>query len=219
MKFFATLLLTCIAATAFAQPPRDQPQRAPLVREALQAAAQSLNTFQAIVTDQNFRQMGFESPGEVKTATLGQPLPVLMVQLDDLRAYRPGSDPGALLRDLHRVIFPVLVHNQVRSSITVERRNDRWQGTSFGAPKLARMMESVRRDSSSATGVPPNSYIVVHVAALNRHYLGHRFANKLILTAIVDDSLLKLRAGKEIAAEDAFRVLAPIAQRHNGLPS
>lgn len=214
-SFVAVLLSLCFVTTAFAQAARD----ASTTREAYVAAAQSLQTFQAMVTDQNFRQMGFATPAEAKIATLGQPLPVAMVQLDDLRAYRPGNDPAALLRDLHKMIFPVLVSNQVRSSITVERRDSRWQGTSFGAPTLAGMTESARRASSSASGVAPTSYVLVHVAALNRHYLGHRAGNRLILTTIVDDPVLKLPAGRDIPAADAFGALAPVAQQHNGLPS
>ena len=216
MKYLAALLaMGLVATTAFAQPARD----ATATRESLQAATLSLRNFQAVITDQNFRQMGFASPSEVKSATLGVPLHVVMVQLDDLRAYRPGNDPAALLRDLHRTIYPVLVSNQVRSSITVERRGTAWQGTSFGAPKLAGMVETARRASASASGVAPNAYILVHVAALNRYYLGHRANNRLILTTIVDDPVLRLPAGRDIPGADAFAALAPVAQRHNGLPS
>jgi len=215
MRYLAALLSLCFAATAFAQPARE----AATTRLASAAATQSLQTFQAMVTDQNYRQMGFASASEVKIATLGPPLPVAMVRLDDLRAYRPGNDPAALLRDLHKMVFPVLVNNQVRSSITVEQRGGRWEGTSFGAPKLAGMTESARRTSSSASGVAPTSYVLVHVAALNRHYLGHRAGNLLILTTIVDDPVLKLPAGRDIPAADAFAAVAPVAQRHNGLPS
>jgi|SRR6185295_582001 hypothetical protein len=215
MKYLVVLLSMCLVATAFAQPARDPAW----AREAFQAAAQSLTSFQAMVTDQNFRQMGFSSPGEVKTATLGPPLPVFMVRLDDLRAYRPGPDAGTLLRDLHKTIYPVLVNDHVRSSITVERRDNRWQGTSFGAPKLAGLTERARRASSSARGVSPDSYVLVHVAALNRYYLGHRSDGKLMLTMIVDDPALKLSVGQEVAAENAFQTLVPIAQQHDGRPS
>jgi len=215
MRYLAALLSMCCATTALAQPARE----AFTTREAFVAATQSLQAFRAIVTAQNFRQMGFLSLAEVKIATLGPPLPVAMVQLDDLRAYRPGNDPAALLRDLHKIVFPILVNNQVRSSITVERRESRWQGTSFGAPTLAGMTERARRASSSASGVAPSSYVLVHVAALNRHYLGHRAGNRLILTTIVDDPVLRLPAGRDIPAADLFAALVPIAQRHNGLPS
>ncbi len=54
---------------------------------------------------------------------------------------------------------------------------------------------------------------------LNRHYLAHRAGNRLMLTTIDDDPVLKLPAGREIPAADAFAALAPAARRHSRLPS
>lgn len=181
--------------------------------------AQSLNAFQSVVTERNFQQMGFLNLSEVKNARLGVPLPVFMVQLDDLRAYRSGIDPRKLLRDLDKVVFPVLVNGEVRSSVTVERRNDRWQASSFGAPRLARAFESARQANASANNLSPLAYAMVHVAALNRHYLAHRSGDQLLLTTIIDDPVLRLRSGRTLSAGQVFLALVPIARKHDGQPS
>lgn len=219
MRSLIPVLLASLALSAFAQQPRIQALRAPLEKQAFQIGAQSLSAFQSVVTSKNYQQMGFKSAGEVKSARLGVPLPVFMVRLDDLRAYKSGIDPHTLLRDLDRVVFPVLVNDEVRSSVTIEKRNGRWQGTGFGAPKFALAFESARQVSASANSVPPLAHAMVHVAALNRHYLAHRSNGRLMLTTIADDPILRLRAGRTIPADQIFLALAPIARTHDGQPS
>jgi hypothetical protein len=219
MRSLIALLLATLAASTFAQQSKIQMLRAPIDKQAFQMGAQSLNAFQSVVTERNFQQMGFLNLSEVKNARLGVPLPVFMVQLDDLRAYRSGIDPRKLLRDLDKVVFPVLVNGEVRSSVTVERRNDRWQASSFGAPRLARAFESARQANASANNLSPLAYAMVHVAALNRHYLAHRSGDQLLLTTIIDDPVLRLRSGRTLSAGQVFLALVPIARKHDGQPS
>jgi hypothetical protein len=189
------------------------------MKEVLDIASRSFITLRKIVTEQNFKTMGFESVDEVTSATLGQPIHVYMVRLDDLRAYKQGIDPNTLLKSLDKEIFPVSVNEQVRSSVMVEKVGDKWNVTSFGAPKLIKLLSKARKDISDTTGVPLNSCFAVHVAALNTYYIGHRAENnKLMLTTILDDSTLKFPAGKTIPAEDVFAALVPVAQQYNGLP-
>jgi hypothetical protein len=207
MKSLAAALLSlCFVTTVFAQAARDA---SPPGKPTWRAAPPDL---WAMVIDRTC-QMGFATLRMRRFATFGQPLPVAMVQPTTC-ARTSGNDPQ-LARDLHRDL-PGAGEQPVRSSITVERRDSRWQGTSFGP-------EAGRHDEARAAWlVRPAwrpSYVLVHVAALNRHYLGHRAGNRLILTTIVDDPVLKLPAGRDIPAADAFAALAPIAQRHNGLPS
>ena len=219
MRSLLAILSTALSTLALAQQPRMELLRAPLENQAFLAGAQSLSTFQSVANENNYRQLGFKNLSEVKNARLGVPLPVFMVRLDDLRAYRSGTDPRTLLRDLNTVVFPVFVNDEVKSSVTVEKRNDRWQGTSFGAPMLARAFESVRKADASANNLSPQAYAMVHVAALNRHYLAHRSGTRLMLTPIIDDPALRLRAGRSVPAEQVFLALVPIARRHNGAPS
>lgn len=218
MKLF-TLVLCCVISTASAQPSTEYNTSRTVMKEVLDTASRSFSTLQKIVTEQNFKTMGFESVAEVTSATLGQPIHVYMVQLDDLRAYKQGIDPNTLLKSLNKEIFPVLVNEQVRSSVIVEKVREKWNVTSFGAPKLIKLLSKAQKDISGVTGTPLNSYFAVHVAALNAYYIGHRAEdNKLTLTTIFDDSTLKLPAGKSIPAEDAFAALVPIAKQYNGLP-
>jgi hypothetical protein len=187
-------------------------------KEVLQVATKSLDTFRVIVTEQNFKEMGFATAAEIKSATPGEPMPVYMVQLGDLRAYKSGDDPTRLLKNVDRAIVPISVNDQVRSSVTVEKGKEGWKSTGFGAPKLTRLLAKARQESSAATGAPIDSYFAVHVAALNRYFMGHQAGNRLRLTPIDDDTVAKLTAGKTLPAEEVFAALVPVARQYNDLP-
>ena len=60
--------------------------------------------------------------------------------------------------------------------------------------------------------------IVVHVAALNLYFLGYRVDGRLMLTPLESHSTYKLEGGAVLRADQVFATLAPVAQRHNGLP-
>ncbi|HKE47974.1 MAG TPA: hypothetical protein VKB52_07905 [Rhodanobacteraceae bacterium] len=173
---------------------------------------------QKLAAGENFRAFGFESAAEVRAAALEEPLAVYMVQLDDLRNYRAGTDPSSLLKRLDKVVFPVSVDKRVRSSITLEERGGKWQATSFGAPALTQRLSDARSRALASHGVQPGGSFIVHVAALNAYFLGHRNGSQLMLTAIADDSELRTRAGETQPASEVFVALAEAARRYNGLP-
>jgi hypothetical protein len=89
--------------------------------DAQAAATESLSTFRQLVNAQNYKELGFESAEEVAKATLGEPIPVLVVSLNQLRQYEPGSDPNKLLTDFNQIHYPVMVGDQVRSAILVDQ--------------------------------------------------------------------------------------------------
>jgi hypothetical protein len=119
--------------------------------DAKSAADRGLTTLAKLVNEQNYRAMGFESVAEVSTAALGEPIRVMMVKLDALRAYQPGSDPNQLLSDVPQAIYPVMVRDQVRSAITVSQVDaGRWTAVGFGNPHLAKQTAQARRAISAA---------------------------------------------------------------------
>src|SRR5262249_27364332 len=105
------------------KPPSAQPQ---------EAAANALTVLQKLVTDQNYRALGFESADEVKEAQLGQPLAVYYVGLEKLKAYREGTDVNSLLAPYAETIYPVTVRGNVRSSVTIVHKDAGYEPASFG---------------------------------------------------------------------------------------
>ena len=126
--------LITLLATVFIMFSQANAQEKPLPLEEIQkVASEALVTFNELVTKENYTVMGFESLSEARVASLGEHLRVFMVRLDQLQKYQPGSDPNNILSGGDLVIYPVIVEEQVRSSIVVEKVKERWNATSFAA--------------------------------------------------------------------------------------
>lgn len=205
--------VTWVLAQGTAQTPAQ-----PDVRETKDIATRALVTMQKIGKATTAKAMGFKSADEMVNAKLGEPLSVFMVELDLLRAYKPGSDPNKLLKPIDKVIYPVSAQDQVRSLIVLQKGKEGWKASDFGGANFARLVSRARDESTKATSLPPAAYFVVQVPALNAYFLGYRQDDKLMLASIIDDSTMNLRAGTALPAEQVFGELVPFAQKYNGLP-
>lgn len=205
-----TITLACGGGQKQPPPPAHQPQ---------EAATQGLETLRQMITEQNYRAMGFQSVDEVKSATLGEPLGVFHVHLDQLKAYEPGSDPGKVLTDVGQRMYPVTVSDEVRSSLVVAKVDDTWKATRFGGPNVIQAIAGVRTTVAHSSEKPPASTFVVQVPALNLYFLGYRTDDKLMLVPVLDDLRYNFKAGVALPAEEAFRALAAAAKSYNGLPN
>lgn len=183
-------------------------------QDAQTAATQALATFRKLVNAQNYRELGFDSPDEAGSATLGEPIKVLIVRLDQLSGYQPGSDPSRLLSDANQVFYPVNARERVRSSITVEQVDGKWRAASLGNAGLANQISEVRKGTPTST-----ADVIVQVPALGLYFIGRPDAsNKLMLTSLATSTPYNLRAGATQPAEEVFAALVPFARSHNGLP-
>jgi hypothetical protein len=199
--------------------PSPGPMRTPFVSEELrEEASRALETFKKLVTEQNYKQMGFESLNEVALATLGEPIQDFMVRLDHLSKYQEGRDPNEILSPTNLFVFPVLVEEQVRSSIDIVGQEGTWEAVSFGAPNFIGVLTNQLMAQSKAQGLPTHHFFVVRVAAFNLVFLGNRADKELVLTPLVDTPEFKLEAGVPVPADKAFAALAPAAEKHDGLP-
>ena len=179
--------------------------------DAQTAATQSLTVFRKLVNNQNYKDLGFESPDEVANATLGQPLPVMFVRLDQLRQYQPGTDVNSLLGQSNEVNYPVLANNQVRSSVVVQQVNGRWKTGTLGNGGLAKHIADARKARTGAEGAGQQA--LVHVGSLGFYFLGERNSdNKWTLTPLVSNPYLNLAAGRAVPAEEVFSRLATAAK-------
>jgi hypothetical protein len=178
------------------------------------AAAASLKTLANLVTPQ--KTLGFASPSEVASASLGDPLPMVMVGLNDLRAYRRGDDPRPLLKSEGSFLYPVTVGADVKSSMVVRKVNGEWKATQFGRANLARFAHEGRRQVSLARGVAESGVSLVEIPTMSARMLGHEEAGVPMLTALVDVPGTDLRAGATAPAAEVFAKLQPLAARNDG---
>jgi hypothetical protein len=198
-----------------APPPAQAEMQAPGLRRAADAG---LGELRRLAAAGSFRELGFESAGEARGATLGAPLPVYLVRLDALRKYEAGADPERLLTRIPRLLIPVLIGGRARSSIALEGPPERLAAVSFGSPALIEALVDAARQSAERSGVPPRDHFLVHVAALNAYYVGHREGSALVLTAVDEDAASDLAAGGSAPAARIFAALAATARSANGLP-
>ena len=175
--------------------------------DAQAAANQSLTTFRQLVNNQNFKDLGFESADEVSKAALGQPIKILVVSLNQLLRYEPGSNPSTMLTDFHQMHYPVVVNEQVRSAVMVDQVEGKWKAGTFGASKLAQLIGAARKAASS----PDDS--VVQVPTLGLYFLAHTEENRMTLTPLADYSDFGIRGGSAMPAEQVFAALQPVAKR------
>jgi hypothetical protein len=212
----AGLALPSLAVTVNAQ--QDKPQGPTVSAAAQSAAAQSLATLPKLVSAANYRELGFASPDEVATATLGAPVPMYFVRLDQLRDYPAGGDPKALLTDLHQLFYPVVVRSDTRSGIVVQETKEGWRVASFGNAGLAKQVAAVGKGETGSPGGAAAD-MIVQVPALGVFFLGNRNSDgSLRLTPLADSPNYGLRAGATMPAADLFAGLVPYARAYNGLP-
>lgn len=188
------------------------------VQASREVASRSIETLSQLITETNFRRMGFESVAEVRSATLGEPMVSYFVRLDELRQFKPDAEPARLLHGGDLVLYPVLVGNQARTVVEVTRRAQSWTATGFGGAEFTRLLHRFRAERVTAAKVPEAGFLEVRVPALRYHFLGLRSGAELTLIPITDDPKGRWKAGSLIAAGKVFAALSADAKEYNGLP-
>ena len=198
--FYAAFLTVCVGQGAASGDEMQKPvtQKTQTQPDAEAAAKRALVPLQKLVDDKTYKEMGFDNPSEVASAILVEPINVSMVRLDALSQYAMGGNPERLLAEPRRVIYPVEVNKQVKSSIIVEGADAQWKATSFGGPHLVRQIARYRSDVNEKMKPETGSMRVVHVAGLNLYFLGYRVNGPLMLTPLDDYTTFKLTAGKYV---------------------
>jgi hypothetical protein len=205
-KLFILLLLPLAMA---AQSANERPDPKAWAAQSRATAEKSLGTLRALASA-NPTALGLKSADETADAQLDAPRIVYAIRLDSLRAYTATTNVESLLVP-QKIIYPVKLQGQVRSSVELEKRGADWKAVTFGNGALA---------SRLTDAAPPGDpdWFVVTIPALNAVFRGTHNAGQLQLTAVFDDPVLGLRAGQTMPAPEVLTALAIVAQNHNGEP-
>ncbi len=161
------------------------------------------NLRKVLAAGQNSREMGFDSIEQVDTASLGEPIQLYTVGIDQLSEYVPTKDPQSLLVDTHRLLYPVIANGRGRVLIALEMKDSKWHFVSFADQHLADNLVRVRRDKSSAPGSGPvTSYFMVQVKGLFLSFLGNRPGGASSGSSLL---LVPLNGREELRLSLAFR--------------
>jgi hypothetical protein len=189
----------------------EAPAAKPPVFSPDEAAAQGIVILQQLVTERNFKQLGFDTLAEGRTGklTLGSPLEVFWVGLDQLKMYRPGTDPAGLLFKSKMRTYPVMLGSVVKSSLTVSQShgNPRWQATRWGSANLIR---SIRLH------IRLNSEFLVWIPSLNLYFLGDATGGQFMMTPLASHRGLGFQEGQALPTKTVFAILYEEAKAHDG---
>jgi len=211
MRFMNSVLLIAVLVMQVACSTKGGSAAPPPIEDAVKASSDALATLQQLVTDANYKSLGFDSVAQVKTAALAAPMPVFEIGLDRLKSYQAGQDVGGLLTPSQASIYPVTADGQTKSSITVVKRPNGYVPSSFGNAEIAKGLARYRGSKTADS-------FAVHVPVLGMYFLATRKDNGLTLTPVTESRRLSFRVGVAVPAEEVVKAIVPLVQTYNGLP-
>ena len=129
------IILSLLLVMGGPHPGSTEPGQAPPQEEAQTFLNQYLRD---VINGQNCTAFGFVNYGEARLARVGEPYPVMLVKLNDLKNYQQGSGLRSLWVPTGKWWFPVLVKGQGRTKMEVLERNGQYLAGEFGGTRTAR---------------------------------------------------------------------------------
>lgn len=200
LAFCVILMIGCSRQKNEPKPPAQQPK---------EAATNAIVMLQKLVNDQNYKSLGFQSLDEVKQAQLGQPIEVYNLGLEKLKSYQTGQDLNSLLTPSAETIYPVTVEGSVRTGVTIARKEQGYEASSFGNADMVRRLAAYRQHAEE---------FAVRIPAFGMYFVGHRVEAHVVLVPIANNPRLKVQAGETTELEAVIDQLRPYVSSYNGHP-
>lgn len=167
-----------------------------------EAATSAIRMLQKLVDGQNYKSLGFQSIDEVRQAQLGQPIEVYNINLEKLKGFRTGQDPNSLLTPSAETIYPVTVGGSVRTGVTIVRKEQGYESSSFGHADIVKRLALYRQSAAE---------FAVRIPAFNMYLLGRHLGTRVVLVPITNNPQLKVQAGEAVPLEVVIDQLRPYA--------
>ena len=188
-----------------------------LVAAQFKATNSALNEFRGVFNTNNAHALGFVSTNEFSTATVGQPFRVYQVPLDRLRAYQ-SSPFNSLLEPAPRMIFPVLIGAQTKSSMVLRLESGQWVSDRFGGPEIIKGLAATRDALATHDQRWATESFAVEIPVVALWFVGYtNSAKKVQLVTPIDLQIGGLTLATNATVTPAFmKKLAEIANRYTG---
>jgi hypothetical protein len=184
-----------------------------MVQESRAPAEKALKQLRDLATKENIKSLGFESLEELPTAELGRPLPVVLVRLDELRAYQEKGDAYKLLHPIPKVMYGVHIKGESRCGLEVQKRDGKWEVSAIGIAGPARQYVAALRKQAEKDKA--TVFFLIKIQALNETYLGYQTDQGVKLVHVRRQA----EANEKVEARPAADVLAELvklAKEHDG---
>ncbi len=166
---------------------------------------------QLTINDKNARELGFDSKTDAADSNtkLGVPLALVLVNFEMLKNYDPSMPPQALLTFAKRFIYPLVVSEKTKSSVTVleltspGKNTQEWKPVVWGEPGLIRLLDQVRERAGS-----PSTSFALWIPQLSRYFLGNIKGEKFTIVPLYDEPALGFSTGIPKPATEVFRILS-----------
>lgn len=136
---FASLLFFYVGGNAYSQ------EKAVVEKEVKEFAQTSLEGYiKNVLTTKNVGNFGFRSLYEAQMAKVGDALPIMNIELKDLKAYKPGAGVKSLLSGEKTNWFPVTVEGEVRAKLEIIEIGGKLISGDFGARSEAQRLAAIR---------------------------------------------------------------------------
>lgn len=131
------------------------------------------------------------------------------VRAESLRAYRSGADPGSLLTDVRRRLYPAVdADGDLALAFLLSRDGGRWEEAGYAPNDLVKELRYWRWERSGGGKRDMNGFFWVSIPEKGLDFLGEAGAEGLLLIPLADHRLKAWKRGKAVPASEVFRALA-----------
>ncbi len=180
-------------------------------------ARQSLSYYtNNAVSEQNVGGLGFDDLRQARAASLGDPLAVTMIALQDLKDYTTDVPLDNIVRDGGAYWFPVVSGNQTRAQLEILRTEGGFVAGDFGKPVTARAIADVQARLPAVLEAgdidPPYQTTLLRIPALAAT-LVHVSSSQgdFLVPAMVNPLRYGLENGRVYAATELLQRLHEVA--------
>ncbi|MBE0426046.1 MAG: hypothetical protein IBX72_05305 [Nitrospirae bacterium] len=187
-------------------------------KQEMEFAQHSLTEYvKNIINERNFANFGFKSLEEAKIARLGDPYPVMIIGLNNLKGYKSGTGAKALLIDARTLWFPVMVKGETRTKMEIVEKDGKWIAGEFGGVKVVRKITMAKNqlpmllESKEITALYKT--MLVKIPSLYAEFLYvENSKREFLIPAMIQPQRYKLQNGQIYTADEVLSKLKEFAK-------
>ena len=124
-----------------------------------EAAASGLHSFLNKIPVNDKIEYGFDSKDVLADAYLGEPMRVAAISTSKILNFTSGEPIDSIKTETDMWYFPVLINNNVKAILVVDKVNNRWSAVSLGYARLAKEIGQIKNEWKKSDGYTLNLFV------------------------------------------------------------